>query len=210
VSYARISRAPTARPHVLSAILAAALTRWRVQHRLACLCNPCASDEEPVRQALPTAQVTHRGSPMVASCSMLVIVAPKLGRRLASCHTALFYPPPAKRDVRLSTHPAFQWPALLCGQPCPSRTLPHSRQAACHPSPCREVSLSALVGRDSHKYYGGSVTLGFAPCRRSRHAVSLNVRARCRCPVRFVIVPVAHRSAHGRYRPRLHRGRHRQ
>jgi len=59
------------------------------------------------------------------------------GRRLASYHEALFYPPPAKLDVRLSTHPAFQWLALLRGQPCSSRTLPHSQQAVCHPSPCR-------------------------------------------------------------------------
>jgi hypothetical protein len=44
----------------------------------------------------------------------------------------------------------------------------------------------SLVGRDSHDYDGGSVTLGLAPRRPSRGASSRNVRARRRCPVRFL------------------------
>jgi hypothetical protein len=42
------------------------------------------------------------------------------------------------------------------------------------------------VGRDSHDYYGGSVTLGLAPRRPSHGASSRNVLARRRRPVRLL------------------------
>jgi hypothetical protein len=50
---------------------------------------------------------------------------------------------------------------------------------------CRPFSC-ALVGRDSHDYYDGSVTLGLAPHRPSHGASSRNVLARLRCPVRLL------------------------
>jgi hypothetical protein len=42
----------------------------------------------------------------------------------------------------------------------------------------------ALVGRDAHDYYGGSVTLGLAPLRPSRVSSPRNVLERRRLPVR--------------------------
>jgi hypothetical protein len=41
---------------------------------------------------------------------------------------------------------------------------------------------ASLVGRCSHDYYGGCVTLGLAPRRRSRGLSRQYVQARCRCP----------------------------
>src|SRR5437899_10663270 len=40
----------------------------------------------------------------------------------------------------------------------------------------------SLAGRHAGDYYGGSVALALASCRRSRGTSSSHVRGRCRCP----------------------------
>jgi hypothetical protein len=112
-------------------------------------------------------------------------------RRLASCHNGTF-PSSLPRTDRAS-FPAISSPVWTLR---PFGPVPHLADLQlglwsfpCYPSPCGQVSLSALVGRHSHDYYGNSVALGLAACRRSRHAMMLDVLAHCRCPVPTLMPP---------------------
>jgi hypothetical protein len=84
------------------------------------------------------------------------------------------------------------------GSPVTSWPVSSRRCASCVPNECLFIRLPAalrpvpggtgsLVGRDSHDYYGGSVTLRLAPRRPSHVASSRNVLARRRRPVRLLV-----------------------
>jgi len=100
---------------------------------------------------------------------------------------ALFHPPLPKRCVRLSTHTAFQcllatrWHRTLWVVLSLTALRPFCTR---HLSPFALYAafLRALAGRHSSGYYGDSVALALAGCRRSRGTSSSHVRGRRRCP----------------------------
>jgi hypothetical protein len=89
---------------------------------------------------------------------------------------ALFIRPFPKRCVRLSTHTAFQCLlATRCASDVVGSSVSDSPPALCTRLCTRNLSpfalyaafLRALAGRHSSGYYGDSVALGLAGCRRS-------------------------------------------
>ena len=91
----------------------------------------------------------------------------------------LFQPPLPEPCLHLSAHTALQFPGAsqftcVSTQMLSHRSLDYLLYNLL-PFPLRQAFPDSLVGRDSHEYYGSSVTMSLSAFRRSRIPVKLDV-----------------------------------